>query len=117
MVAVGFAWPHLRRDASVLLRHWRMMLLLSATGIATYNTMSYIGLATTSALNVLLLQSAEPLIIIVWVFVLFGERPTPWQSAGVLVSLYGVASIAAHGSLDALVHISLDKVTYGSWSP
>jgi drug/metabolite transporter (DMT)-like permease len=124
-VAVSFAWPHLRRDAPVLLRHWRMMLFLSATGIATYNTMSYIGLATTSALNVLLLQSAGPLIIIVWVFVLFGERPTPRQSAGVLLSLCGVATIAAHGSLDALLHISFDKgdlwvvaamVTYGVYA-
>ena len=60
-----------------------MMLLLSATGIATYNTMSYIGLTDTTALNVLLLQSAGPLIIIVWAFALFGERPTLWQSAGV----------------------------------
>ena len=85
-----------------------MMLLLSATGIATYNTMSYIGLTSTTALNVLLLQSAGPLIIIVWAFALFGERPTPWQSAGVLLSLVGVATIAAHGSLEALLHLTLN---------
>ncbi len=109
LIAVGFAWPYLRRDAATLLRHWRMMLLLSATGIATYNTMSYIGLTSTTALNVLLLQSAGPLVIIVWAFALFGERPTLWQSAGVLVSLIGVAVIAAHGSLDTLLHLSLNR--------
>ncbi len=76
LIAVGFAWPYLKQDAPILLRHWRMMLLLSATGIATYNTMSYIGLTGTTALNVLLLQSAGPLIIIVWAFALFGDRPT-----------------------------------------
>ena len=108
LVAVGFAWPYLRQDAAVLRRHWRMMLLLSATGIATYNTLSYIGLASTTALNVLLLQSAGPLIIIVWAFALFGERPTPWQSAGVLLSLVGVATIAAHGSLETLLHLTLN---------
>ena len=75
LIAVGFAWPHLKRDAPVLCRHWRMMLLLSATGIASYNTLSYIGLTGTTALNVLLLQSAGPLIIIVWAFALFGDRP------------------------------------------
>jgi drug/metabolite transporter (DMT)-like permease len=109
LIAVGFAWPYLKRDAPILLRRWRMMLLLSATGIATYNTMSYIGLASTTALNVLLLQSAGPLIIIVWAFVLFGDRPTLWQSAGVLLSLIGVAVIAAHGSLDVLLHLSLNR--------
>ncbi len=109
LVAVGFAWPYLKRDAAVLRRHWRMMLLLSVTGIATYNTMSYIGLTSTTALNVLLLQSAGPLIIIIWVFVLFGERPTRWQSVGVLLSLAGVATIAAHGSLETLLHLSLNR--------
>jgi drug/metabolite transporter (DMT)-like permease len=108
VVAIGFAWPYLREDLPVLRRHWRMMLLLSATGIATYNTMSYIGLTSTTALNVLLLQSAGPLIIIVWAFVLFGDLPTRWQSAGVLLSLIGVAAIAAHGSLTALLHLRLN---------
>jgi len=109
VIAFGFAWPHLKRDAPILLRHWRMLLLLSATGIATYNTMSYIGLTGTTALNVLLLQSAGPLIIIVWAFALFGERPSLWQSAGVVLSLIGVAVIAAHGSLETLLHLSLNR--------
>src|ERR1700757_5233231 len=109
LIAVGFAWPYLKQDAAILLRHWRMMLLLSATGIATYNTMSYTGLTSTTALNVLLLQSAGPLIIIIWAFALFGERPTLWQSAGVLLSLIGVAFIASHGSLDTLLHLSLNR--------
>ncbi len=109
LIAVGFAWPRLKQDLPTLLRHWRMMLLLSATGIASYNTLSYIGLTSTTALNVLLLQSAGPLIIIVWAFLLFGDRPSLWQSAGVIVSLAGVATIAAHGSLEVLLHLSLNR--------
>jgi drug/metabolite transporter (DMT)-like permease len=109
LIAVGVAWPHLKRDTAVLLRHWRMMLLLSATGIASYNTMSYIGLTSTTALNVLLLQSAGPLIIIVWAFTLFGERPTLRQAAGVLLSLAGVAIIAAHGSLERVLRLTLNR--------
>jgi drug/metabolite transporter (DMT)-like permease len=109
LVAVGFAWPFLKQDAPILWRHRRIMLLLSATGIATYNTMSYIGLTSTTALNVLLLQSAGPLIIIVWAVALFGERPTLRQSAGVLLSLIGVATIAAHGSVETLLHLSLNR--------
>ncbi|HUB49884.1 MAG TPA: EamA family transporter [Acetobacteraceae bacterium] len=109
IVAIGFAWPYLKKDLPTLLRHWRMMLLLSATGIATYNTLSYLGLSATSALNVLLLQSAGPLIIIVWAFALFRERPTPWQAAGVAVSLLGVAVIAAHGSLETLLALRLNR--------
>jgi hypothetical protein len=50
IVAVGFAWPRLKTDLPVMLRHRKMMLLLAATGIASYNTMSYIGLNTTTAI-------------------------------------------------------------------
>ena len=108
LVAFGFAWPYLKQDLPTLLRHWKLMLLLSATGIASYNTMSYIGLNSTTALNVLLLQSALPLVIVVWAFVLFGDRPTLRQSAGVLLSLTGVAVIAARGSLQVLLHLRLN---------
>jgi drug/metabolite transporter (DMT)-like permease len=108
VIAVGFAWPLLRIDLPVMVRHWKMMLLLSATGIASYNTMSYIGLTSTTALNVLLLQSATPLIIIVWAFLLFRERPATRQALGVLVSLAGVAAIAAHGSFEALANLRLN---------
>lgn len=109
VVAVGFAWPRLKADLPVLSRHWKMMLMLSATGIASYNTMSYIGLTSTTALNVLLLQSATPLIIIVWAYLLFRETPTARQTLGVLVSLAGVGVIAAHGSLEVLAHLQLNR--------
>lgn len=108
-VALIVAWPIVRRDLPVLLRHWKRMLLLSATGIASYNTMSYIGLTTTTALNVLLLQSAQPLLIIIWVFILFRERPSFRQSAGVVVSLLGVAAIAGHGSIEALASLQVNR--------
>ncbi len=102
LVSLPFAWPLLRRDFPVLLRYWPIMLLLSATGIASYNAISYLALTRTTALNVLLLQSATPLIIVAWAFLLFGERPTPRQAAGVAVSLLGVAMITCRGSLAAL---------------
>jgi drug/metabolite transporter (DMT)-like permease len=109
LIAVGFAWPRLKTDLPVLLRHWKIMLVLSATGIASYNTLSYIGLTSTTALNVLLLQSATPLVIIVWAYLLFRETPTAWQTLGVLVSLTGVAAIAGHGSVEVLAHLRLNR--------
>ena len=108
MIALCIAWPHLRHDLPELVRRWRIMLLLAATGIASFNTMSYIGLNHTSALNVLLLQSSLPLIIVVWVYALFGERPTARQAIGVLVSLAGVAVIAGQGSLRTMLALRLN---------
>jgi len=102
-VALCFALPHLKNDWRVLAQNWRIMVALAATGIAFFNTAAYIGLSGTTALNVLLLQSSLPLIVTIWAFVLYRERPSGWQLAAVVLSLAGVAFVAAHGSLDALL--------------
>jgi drug/metabolite transporter (DMT)-like permease len=103
VVAFWFAWPHLKKDWPLLLADWKIMLVLAATGIAFFNTVAYIGLSGTTALNVLLMQSSLPLVVTVWAFVLFRERPSGWQLVAIMVSLAGVAFVAAHGSLDALL--------------
>ena len=108
LIAIGFAWPQLRRDWPALRRSGRTLVGLSAIGIASYNTLSYIGLQYTTALNALLLQSTMPVVILLWAFALFGERPSLWQTSGVVVSFLGVAAIAGRGSLDALVHLSVN---------
>lgn len=107
-IAVGFAWPYLRRDWPTMLRQWPLMLVLSATGVASYNAMCYIGLTSTTALNALLLQSVSPLIIVLWAVALFGERPTLLQVTGILVSFLGVIVIAGGGSPEALLHLRVN---------
>jgi drug/metabolite transporter (DMT)-like permease len=102
-VAIFFAWPHLKNDWRVLLAHWKIMLALAATGIAFFNTAAYIGLSGTTVLNVLLLQSCLPLIVALWAFALFKERPSGWQLPAMALSLAGVTLVAARGSLDALL--------------
>ena len=84
------------------------MLLFSLTSITSFNTISYVGLNHTTALNVLLLRSSPPLIIVVWVFALFGDRPTLRQALGVLVSLLRVAVIAGQGSVRAVLDLRLN---------
>jgi drug/metabolite transporter (DMT)-like permease len=108
LVAIGFAWPYLRRDWPVLLRHAPILLALSATGITCFNTMVYVGLQHTTAVNALLLQSVMPVVILLWALALYAERPGLFQTAGVVVSLLGVAVIAGGGSLGALVGLSFN---------
>ena len=102
-VAFWFAWPHVKDDWRVLMGHWKIMLVLAATGMAFFNVVAYVGLAGTTALNVLLLQSSVPLVVTVLAFAFFKERPSAWQLGAVALSLTGVAFVAAHGSLSALL--------------
>lgn len=106
-VAFWFAWPYLKDDWRVLLAHWKIMVVLAATGMAFFNMAAYVGLSGTTALNVLLMQSSLPLIVTILAFGFFNERPTAWQLGAVAISLAGVAVVAAHGSLDALLRLRL----------
>lgn len=108
LIVLPLAWPHLRRDLPVLRRHWVMTLVLAISGVAAFNTMVYTGLRSTTALNAVLLQSATPLFILIWAFVLFGERPALREAAGIAVSMAGVAVIAGAGSVSRLLGLSLN---------
>ena len=108
LVVLPFARAPLQRDWPVLLRHWRSMTVLSLTGIATFNTLLYRGLDQTTAVNGLLLQSAMPLMILLASGILYRERPTMRQTIAILISLAGVAVIAARGSPARLGALSIN---------
>jgi drug/metabolite transporter (DMT)-like permease len=112
-----FAWPHLKRDWPVMRERLPFMLVLSATGFALNNALSYWALQFTQAINALLIQSASPLFIALWVLVLFGVKLTWAQLAGIALSLLGVLTIILRGDLSALAAIRLnlgDLMTTGA---
>src|SRR5262249_61230970 len=76
-------------------------------GLLFSNSLPYWGLRSPSAVNALILASAGPMIILLWVFVLFGERPSLRQMLGMMLSLLGVAIVVSHGSIATLAHLSV----------
>ena len=74
LIFLPFAWPHLKRDAAVIRKSWRMLLFLGVIGAGCYNTLSYLGLVSTEALNGLVLSAAGPMFIALTAWGLFGDR-------------------------------------------
>jgi drug/metabolite transporter (DMT)-like permease len=108
-ILLPFAWPHLQRDWPALRARLPLMLLLSATGFAYNNAISYWAMQYTQALNALLIQSAGPLFVALWSLMLFGVRLTGAQFAGIAISLTGVLTIVLRGDLWALASISFNR--------
>ncbi len=108
LVISGFALPHLRRDWAVVRRQIGIVLLLSLLGIATFNTLIYTGLHYTSAINALLMQSAQPVVIIIFSFLLFRERIGVRQMIAVGISMIGVVVIIARGDVGMLKSLALN---------
>jgi drug/metabolite transporter (DMT)-like permease len=109
LVILPFAWPHMMREWHVIRSNLPMLILLAITGIGAYNTIAYIGLQYTSALNALLIQSAGPLFVAFWSLVLFRTRLSWAQALGIAVSLGGVLTILARGDVEALSAIDFNK--------
>lgn len=107
LIVAGFAWPHLRRDLPLLRRHAALLAALAFLGVASFNTLVYAGLHTTTAINAVLMQSTMPLLILACSFALFGEKVRPVQLLAVALSLAGVGVIVARGSAETLRHFSL----------
>src|SRR5260370_28444935 len=112
LIRLPFGWPHLKRDWAALGAHLPLMLVLSATGFAINNALSYWALQYTQALNALLIQSSGPLFVALWSLLLFGVRLTWAQLAGIAISLAGVLTIILRGDLGALAGIQFNKVHF-----
>jgi len=108
-IALPFAWGHLRRDAGSMLRAWPVVLALSALGIGIFNTFLYIAAQTTTALNIVMLQSSMPVLIVGATFLLFRETVTGRQALGIAVSLAGALTLVAHGDAMALTRLEFNR--------
>jgi drug/metabolite transporter (DMT)-like permease len=109
LMLLPFAWPHLKRDWPALRANMPLILVLSATGFALNNALSYWALQYTEALNALLIQSSAPLFFALWALLLFGVRLTLAQFAGIVISLAGVLVILLRGDLAALLTIHFNR--------
>lgn len=105
LMLLPFAWPHLARDWPALRKRIPLLVVLSATGFAINNALSYWALQFTQAINALLIQSSGPLFVALWSLVLFGVRLTWGQLAGIALSLVGVLTIILRGDLAALASV------------
>lgn len=104
-VVLPFAWKHLVADRHALRRSWRMVVLLSVLGIGSFNTLLYMGLQTTTALNAVMLQSAMPVLIVLMSFVFFRDTVAPRQGLGIAVSMAGALVLIARGDPTVLAEL------------
>lgn len=92
----------LKRHRSLILRHWKLIVALGSTGIASFHTCVYLALTTTSAVNALLLLSVTPFLIVVISWSVLGERVSLAQLFGIMLSFVGAIALIARGSLSSL---------------
>ena len=101
-----FAHQHARRDWPGFVRHRKMMLFLSLVGITSFNTLLYMAVHTTTAINTSLIQTVMPALIIVITWVGFSEKVTRLQSIGVIACILGACLVILRGRLSTFFDLS-----------
>jgi len=108
LIILPFALPHLRRDWPEIRQHWPWLVFLGATGAGSFNTLTYIGLNHTPALNALIINSSGPVMIALASFLFFSDRLTARQVLGIGLSLIGVIVVVSKGDLQALTQLAFN---------
>ena len=107
LLILPFALPSVRRDWQTIRSSWKMLLLLSLLGITIFNTLFYVALQTTQAINAALVQSAGPAVIVLLSWWWFGERTNQRQWLGLSLCFLGVGLVLFQGSWEVLQKFEL----------
>jgi drug/metabolite transporter (DMT)-like permease len=108
LILAPIALPRLRGRGRLLLRHWKVLLLLGGSGVALFQFLIYTGLRYTNAVNAMLMNSAMPLVMMLVAWLIDRHKVTARQVAGMLVSFCGILVIMNHGDLATLRHFGFN---------
>jgi len=103
------ALRHLKHDWKQAGKNLPILLLLSATGIAAFNTLVYMGLQQTIVINAVLMQSMMPVLIVAMSFLFFREKIYRLQALGIVLSLSGALSIILKGDPSLIGSLSINR--------
>ncbi len=98
-----------RQEWPVIQANWPAVIAMAITGVASFNTLVYIGLHYTTSINASLMNSSTPIIIYILSFIFLKERLSKFQLTGTTLSLIGVLFIISGGSIGSLLSFSFNK--------
>ncbi|CAG1004028.1 hypothetical protein BURK1_03085 [Burkholderiales bacterium] len=105
---VPLVWRERAAIAHALVRDTRTLAVFALVGFAPQTLLVYVGLVGSTAINLSLLNSAIPVLIVAIAALLHHRRPRPLEVAGMAISLAGVVVIVARGRLDILASLSVN---------
>ncbi|MDZ7906572.1 MAG: DMT family transporter [Cypionkella sp.] len=108
VILLPFAHARLVADWRILRAHAPLILGMALLSASMFQSMTYIGLHSTEAVNALLVSATMPLFMVIIAGVVLRERFSPRQLAGIGISFLGVAYIIARGEVGRLLALHLN---------
>jgi drug/metabolite transporter (DMT)-like permease len=103
------ARPSLRQDWPALRARWVYLAIMGAAGYTVFVALFYVAAHHTSALNLSIIQGAIPALVLIGARVFLGVRFSALQALGALITMLGVAVIAAQGDPARLAALAFNS--------
>ncbi len=109
VILLPFVAGRMRASATIIRQHWKILCALGILLIVGGNAMLFLALQYTIAINAAVLNSTEPVIILVVAWLLFRD-PVGWrQAAGIGMSLAGVLVLIGRGDFAVLAALDFNR--------
>jgi drug/metabolite transporter (DMT)-like permease len=104
LILLPITWRVLRADSPLWVQ-MRRFAVLGLVGVGCYNALQYLALQTSTPINVTLVGSSIPAFMLGVGAAFFGQRITPRQVAGAVLSIAGVLVVLARGQFAYLAQV------------
>ncbi len=108
LILIPFTYPRIKSQIVIIREHWKMLALLSILLWFGGNALLFLSLQFTIAINAAVINSVEPVIIVILAWILFRDEFTKRQAIGAILSLGGVLILISSGSLDRLLGLNFN---------
>ena len=97
------------RQRTEILSHWKFITIFSIVSVSGFNAVFYIALQKSTALQVALIQSILPVMVLLLGLVILRQRISGRQWWGIVFSIAGAVLIVIRGDIDVLRTLALGE--------
>ena len=108
VILLSLYWRRMIDEWPIIRPRLKWLLIMGGCGLSLFNAFFYIAAHSTTAVNLGIIQSTMPGMILLGSFMFFGDRINRLQFSGLLLTLLGVGVIVTQGSLEQLIQLSFN---------
>lgn len=109
LIMLVFSWRTCWRQSDIIVRERKYIIIQGLLGVTGFNSLIYLAVQTTTAVNAVLINSCTPILIALCALLINKEPLSPRQWTGILLSLSGVTLIMVGGDLGSLVELDFNR--------
>ncbi len=108
VILLSLYWRQMIDEWPIIRPRLKWLLIMGGCGLSLFNAFFYIAAHSTTAVNLGIIQSTMPGMILLGSFIFFGDRINRLQFSGLLLTLLGVGVIVTQGSLEQLMQLTFN---------